>query len=84
MLPNPDSDFMGWMRAIGDASWVTTKDAAGLLRMTPGRLCHLRRQGRTPPNVAARLDYRNFLWAREEVASWAQRRAAHRVGANLR
>lgn len=74
MLPNPDADFFGWLRAIGD-DVVTTAEAAELLGMTPGRLCRLRRRGHTPPHIAAKLN-RWLLWAYPEVTSWAARRAA--------
>ena len=73
MLPSPD-DFMAWLRAIGEAGWITTPEAAELLRMTPGRLCLLRRQGRTPPNLAAKTDRRHLLWAYLGVTEWAAAR----------
>jgi predicted DNA-binding transcriptional regulator AlpA len=71
MLPDPDEDSIGWLKALGDDGWITTKEAAELLGMTPGRLCRLCRRGRTPPNVAYRLSYRWTLWAYQEVDRWA-------------
>ncbi len=74
MLPDPDLDFFAWMRAVDD-DWIATDEAAGLLGVTPGRLCYLRRRGRTPPNISAKLSRRWIVWAVDGVTAWAARRA---------
>jgi hypothetical protein len=74
VFPSPE-DFMAWLNAIGDTGWLTTAEAAELLGVTPGRLCWLRRHGRTPPNVAVKLSHRYILWAPQELTEWAARRS---------
>jgi hypothetical protein len=71
-LPDPHADLIGWLRAI-DYDGIGTAEAAGLMGMTPGRLCRLRRCGRTPPNIAAKVGHSLILWAYPEVTRWADR-----------
>ena len=47
-IPDPSQDPLGWIKATIDDGWPTTAQAAEALGITPGRLCCLRRQGRTP------------------------------------
>jgi hypothetical protein len=68
MLPDPKGDFFVWLRAVDDVGGrMLTKEAAELLGVTLGRLCRLRREGRTPPRASMRLSGRYILWAATEV-----------------
>ena len=71
MTPNPKNDPLGWLRATGDTSWLSTAVAAEQLGITPSRLCQLRRMGRTPAAASMRVGPRVILWAAGGPCSWA-------------
>jgi hypothetical protein len=68
MLPHPDADVLGWLRAVDlTGGWVLTKEAAALVGITPGRLCYLRRRGRISHDATLQLSASHILWAVTEV-----------------
>lgn len=77
VLPDPEMDLLGWMRAADEAGgWMLTKQMAALLGVTPEWLCHARRRGRLPARVSARLDRRHILWCHDAVIDWAASKGA--------
>lgn len=74
MTPNPKDDPLGWLRATSDQPWLSTAEAAKQLGITPGRLCRLRRLGRTPPAASMRVSRNVILWSLAEPwpRTWGQ------------